>query len=117
MHLGLDQQHVPRLLFHHRRDGKEIHRQAQFGETLFDGPNDLVLAQLLAGEVREVLAFVQELEQRRLASETDAADHVVDIVAIQAAGGRQQDVIVAAYFQLVAFEHVGRRLCRALRPE
>ena len=57
--------------------------------------------------LQKCLALVEELHQRRLAFEADAAHHVVNVVAIQPAGGREQDVVVLADFELVPFENVG----------
>ena len=57
--LRLDQQHVARLLFHHRREREGLDRQPQSSKALFDGANHLVLAELLAREAREVLALVR----------------------------------------------------------
>ena len=48
------------------------------------GGDDLELGELLAGQAREVGPLVQELDQRGLAVEADAADEVVDLVAVEA---------------------------------
>ena len=54
--------------------------------------------------LQKFLPLLRNSTQRRLPLEADAADDVMDVVAIQSAGGRQQDVIVLADFELVPFE-------------
>ena len=62
---------------------------------------DVVLRQLLAGEVGEVGALAQELDQRRPVVEAGHAHQVVDVVAVQAVGRRQQDEVRLALAHLV----------------
>ena len=50
-----------------------------------DGGDDLVFGELLAGQAGEVGPLVEELDQRGLPLEPDAADEVVDHVAVEPA--------------------------------
>ena len=46
-------------------------------------------------------ALAQELDQRRPVVEAGHAHQVVDVIAVQAVGGRRQDEVAAALLQLV----------------
>ena len=72
-----------------------------------DGGDDLELGELFAGQAREVGTLVEELDQGRLALEADAADEVVDVVAVEAAGGGQEDEVVAALDQVGGLDGLG----------
>ena len=57
------------------------------------------------------LPLFRNSSKRRLALEANAAHDVVNVVAVQAAGGGQQDEVVAAFFQLVRLRaRLGRLL-------
>src|SRR4051812_16771582 len=68
-----------------------------------------MLTELFTGEVRKVFALIKKLEQRRLTTKADATDDVVNIVAIQAAGSGEQNIVVTAFRELMTFENSRRR--------
>src|SRR5207244_3580692 len=70
-------------------------------QRLGHGAGDLVFGELFAGDVGEVGAFAEELDQRRMVVKAGAADDVVDVVAVEAIGRRRQDEIGTAFLQLV----------------
>ena len=65
----------------------------------------MVLRQFLAGDVGEVRALAQELDQRRAVVEAGHAHQVVNVVAVQAVRRRRQDEVAAALLQLVGGQH------------
>ncbi len=73
------------------------------------GGHNLEFGELFARQTGEMRPFVKEFEQRSLAVKPDAADKVVNLVAIKAAGRGQEDEVAAAFDEVGGFDRLGFR--------
>src|SRR6266849_9805463 len=65
----------------------------------------MIFGEFFSRDVGEVSPFAQEFDQRSTVIETGDADHVVDIVAVQAERGGGEDIVVPAFFQFVGGQY------------
>ncbi len=69
----------------------------------------LGLGQLLARDRRHPLTLADELDDGRVAVEVDDADDIVDVVAVEAGGGREVDEVLTVRLEPVRGEELRRR--------
>ena len=104
-----DHQPVPWRFAPDGHRGELIEFELEFAGAESNRFDDLRFGDLLTGDVRDVCPLVQESQQGCRPTESGAADHVADVVAIQARPGCQQDVVVAVALELVGLENGGPR--------
>src|SRR5262245_49054458 len=67
--------------------------KVQLSQTLLDGATNLEFRELFASHAAVMRTLVEKLNHRGGIVEADTSDNVGDVVAVQTARSRQQDVI------------------------